>query len=69
GNEGIAKIYKAKFKLKIKNGSTSEFTVALKEFYNDEYFNELKAYMNIGSDNPSFLRCYGISKMKTENIF
>ncbi|KAF0532413.1 serine/threonine protein kinase [Gigaspora margarita] len=69
GSGGFAKIYKAEFKPRIKNGSTPGFTVALKEFYNDEYFNELRAYMKIGADNPSFLRCYGISKTNMENIF
>ncbi|RIB23875.1 hypothetical protein C2G38_2071484, partial [Gigaspora rosea] len=67
GKGGFGKISKAEFKPKIKNGSTPEFTVALKEFDSDEYLNELRAYMEIGADNPSFLRCYGISKNENGN--
>ncbi|CAG8597757.1 12331_t:CDS:2, partial [Ambispora leptoticha] len=37
--------------------------------YNDEFMKELKAYCDIGSKNPSFLRCFGISKEDTSGDY
>ncbi|RIB25656.1 kinase-like domain-containing protein [Gigaspora rosea] len=64
GRGGFATVYRAEWcdKIQFMNG-----TVAFKLFhesnnYHKEFIRELKAYCDIGLKDPTFLRCFGVSK-------
>ncbi|CAG8699017.1 9118_t:CDS:2, partial [Ambispora leptoticha] len=72
GKGAFATVYYAKWHDKSKNLNTP---VALKLLhkhsndYHEEFIGELKAYCDIGLKDPTFLKCFGISKHKESNEY
>ncbi|RIB02875.1 hypothetical protein C2G38_2226618 [Gigaspora rosea] len=61
GQGYFATVYSAEWIKKTKNYSMTVI-FALKKIHDQNYLDELKAYCEIGYENPSFLKCYGISR-------
>ncbi|RIB23993.1 kinase-like domain-containing protein [Gigaspora rosea] len=72
GKDGFATTYLAKWIREYQQNNNidviaSEFFIVLKEIHGDNYLTELKNYCEIGIENPSFMKCYGISRNNIGN--
>ncbi|CAG8633933.1 10819_t:CDS:2, partial [Ambispora leptoticha] len=66
GKGGFATVYCADCRIDYKD-SYSNNSYAFKIIHDQGFFDELKAFCEIGYKNPSFLRCYGLSRDNSGN--